>query len=69
MEVTMEIRKKVETEKVEMLCDECKEGTMNATGQTLLSYPAQYMHKCTNCGKQKSYKRIYPRYEHIEPKG
>ena len=43
-------------------CDKCKKGDMERTNPciTLLTYPAQYTHKCTNCGCVENYTKSYP---------
>ena len=46
----MEKRVLVDTFKVRLFCDDC-DGDMVATGEALMSNPAQYIHVCKNCGK------------------
>ncbi len=46
----MEKRSEVKTVKVELVCERCKEGTMESCeGVTLTSNPPQYPHRCTKC--------------------
>ncbi len=47
---------------VNQRCDKCKKGYMERTNPhiTLSTYPAQYTHKCTNCGHIENYTKIYP---------
>lgn len=43
-----------------LYCDNC--GTeMQSTGIALTTYPAQYPHKCPNCGEQVTMMELYPR--------
>ena len=56
---------------VEYVCDSCGVGTMeNKTGMTLLSNPAQYVHRCNKCGYEASFRTTYPgiRIERVEVK-
>ena len=47
---------------VKQRCDKCKKGYMERTNPyiTLTTYPAQYTHKCTNCGYVQNYTKTYP---------
>lgn len=47
---------------VKQRCDKCKKGYMEQTNPyiTLTTYPAQYTHKCTNCGCVQNYTKTYP---------
>lgn len=55
----MEERNEVKVYKVKMICENCGNGYMNPTGVCLTSYPAQYPHKCEECGAV-NYRKIYP---------
>lgn len=48
----MEIKTKVNTFLVHLMCDKCDGGEMMPTGIALLSNPPQYPHKCNKCGHQ-----------------
>lgn len=41
-------------------CDKCDEGQMIPTGVALMSYPAQYPHKCNRCGHEQIFRQPYP---------
>lgn len=52
---------------VEMICDKCSKGKMIPYGNAVLStYPAQYPHKCENCGYMNNYPMRYP-YHRLVP--
>ncbi len=57
IETKLEIAPKL----VEWKC-ECG-GEVSATGITLLSNPAQYEHRCVECGKEVNLMRLYPYIE------
>lgn len=63
-----EIKKtKVVTFRVEKICPKCRKGTMKITsGIALLTYPAQYPHKCSNCDYYMHYSGV--QYPYIEYK-
>ena len=63
----MESRQEVKTYRVRMLCDECN-GEMKATGETLMTYPPKYIHKCELCGLVVTYAVSYPYiiYEEVD---
>ena len=44
----MEVRKKVDTIKVDYRCPKCGKGFLRPTGQVLYSNPLQYPHRCNN---------------------
>jgi hypothetical protein len=44
----MEVRKKVDTIKVDFKCPKCNTGFLRPTGRVLTSYPPQYPHRCNN---------------------
>ncbi len=49
----MKKRTEVKTIKVELVCEECNKGVMEGcAGVVLTTYPAQYPHKCTECGAE-----------------
>jgi hypothetical protein len=54
---------------VKWICDECGQGEMVPTGIELMSYPAQYPHKCNRCGHGETARGVkYPQtyYEAVE---
>lgn len=57
----MENFKEVKVFQVNMECDKCKKGSMKVTGETILTYPPQYEHKCDCCGNIVCYPICYPR--------
>ena len=60
-----EVRRKVETYSVDMICPMCGTGIMRPTGAfVVLTSPPQYPHECPNCGYVKSYLEVYPRIEY-----
>lgn len=60
-----EIKKEVKVYKIHLMCDVCKIGELFPTGVQLTSLPAQYMHKCNNCGDEKSITgKVYPQIEY-----
>lgn len=63
-----EVKEEVKTFTVRYKCDICNKGYLESTGVALLSYPPQYPHDCSNCGKGKVFKHKYPfmDYEVIE---
>lgn len=56
----MEIDIEQRVYKVSMRCDKCNKGFMIQTGYVHLTYPAQYEHKCDDCGHIESYPIMYP---------
>ena len=62
----MEKRTEVKTYKVELVCESCSEGTMEScAGMVLTSLPAQYPHRCTECGTETHITgTTYPYMEH-----
>lgn len=67
----MEIKTKLETFRVEKQCDECKAGTMVATGKSLTQYgQTEYEHKCNSCGSVLQIaNKMYPTIEYdVVPK-
>ncbi len=50
----------VQTIEVHYCCDACGKGEMMPEGVALLTDPAQYPHKCTECGDKKTFFLIYP---------
>lgn len=43
-----------------MICDKCGRGEMRPTGETLMSNPPQYPHKCATCGNVENLLHPYP---------
>lgn len=65
----MEVTKEVKVVEVNMKCDECNEGLMEATGDSvcLTTLPPQtsYRHKCSKCGRTDMYSIKYPYYKYV----
>ncbi len=57
-----EIATKATAVEISMRCPECGKGTMEMAGGSILPiYPAQYPHKCTECGHEQHYSGVqYP---------
>lgn len=55
-----ERKKEVRTFQVTMSCEKCGAGEMQPTGVALMSNPAQYPHRCDQCGHAQSFERTYP---------
>ena len=52
---------KVNTYEIDYKCDVCGEGYMRPTGESLLTLPAQYPHKCSYCGAEMIvWEHMYP---------
>lgn len=64
--MTVEVKTRVITYKVRMVCDKCGNGFMRPTGDVLTVYPLQYPHKCSMCGRMDAYRETYPRIEYVE---
>lgn len=62
-----EMKKPVQTMRVDYVCDVCNTGVMTATGMVLTSYPPQYEHTCSHCGAVGRLRNQYPtvRYEEV----
>jgi hypothetical protein len=45
---------------VDYQCEKCDDGRMRPTGQTLMSDPPQFPHKCTNCENTITFNEKYP---------
>lgn len=62
-----EVKTKVSAVEVSMECPEC-DGVMEITnGMVFLSNPAQYPHKCTECGYTQHYSGVqYPYIRHVK---
>ena len=56
-----EIEHEVKTYTIRYLCDECGKGWMKPTGMTLTSYPLQYPHVCSECGRNDTFWDKYPK--------
>jgi hypothetical protein len=64
----MEIRRKVDTVKVDFKCPKCLKGFLRPTGTVLTSYPPQYPHRCNNadCDYQQTFSdKTYPYIDHV----
>jgi len=65
-----EIETEMKMVEVDMMCDACGKGRMEWNGIALTSYPAQYPHRCTECGHTKTYRGHhypYTKYVKIRP--
>lgn len=52
---------RVNTYQIDYKCDVCGKGYMKPLGTVLWSNPAQYPHRCNNCGAEMNVKgRTYP---------
>jgi len=58
-----EVKEKVDTFSIKMMCNKCGIGEMLPDGTSLLSWPPQYPHKCTNinCRNIENYIECYPK--------
>lgn len=63
----MEKEVEVKTVEVRQYCDKCGE-EMRFTGETLLSNPPKYVHKCNKCGNSTWCSKSYPCIEYREVK-
>lgn len=61
----MKIRRKVETYKIRMFCDECY-GEMKQTGLVFPTNPPKYEHRCESCGLINVFDVYYPYFEYEE---
>lgn len=60
-------KKRVETYKIELVCEECGIGTMLPSGMALMSSPPKYPHKCSECGHAITVEgATYPAFEFEE---
>lgn len=60
-----EIRRRVNTYSVDMLCPKCNSGNMRPRGGiVLMTSPPQYPHECENCGHVETFYQVYPRIEY-----
>ena len=67
----MEKRVEVKTYMVYKICPECEDGKMlyeDGIGSILLTYPAQFLHRCDKCGYELTYLDRYPKIEYEEIK-
>ena len=66
----MERKTKINTIKIEMICDECKKGSMipkyQQLNNMLVNVTPSYLHICPNCGNEKEFIGIYPKIEYEE---
>lgn len=60
-----EVRTPVRVFRVGMVCPECGNGRMLlSSGAVLVTWPAQYTHKCNSCGYMTTYTKTYPYVEY-----
>lgn len=59
-----EQKQEVRTYRVTMSCEQCGTGEMEPTGVALMSFPAKYPHRCSNCDHAQSFNKMYPCIEH-----
>lgn len=62
----MESRTEVKVVEIDYNCPQCTVGKMRPTGIVLTSYPAQYPHKCNECGYNENFYKTYPFVEYIK---
>ena len=55
-----EIKTRLVTKRVDYMCDDCSEGFMIRTGALSDSDPAQFIHRCDKCKKEKPFCAQYP---------
>ena len=65
----MEEKTKINSYQINYWCDDCHDGKMISTGQTLLIHPPRYMHECEKCGTKKNFKKKYPHLHHETENG
>lgn len=53
---------KVETFRIEYICDECGKDSMKWNGITLTSNPPQFPHRCPTCGADKTFMAVHYPY-------
>jgi len=59
-----EVKEKVDTFSIKMMCDKCGIGEMILNGDCFMGYtPFKYSHKCTNinCSNIENYIECYPK--------
>lgn len=62
-----EKKTRIDTFRVDMICDQCREGKMLPTGITInATDPIQYEHVCVSCGDRLFFKETYPNYRQEE---
>lgn len=52
--------RQVSTQQVDEKCPVCQQGWMRPTGIVTQTTPAQFEHKCTQCGYKQTYSVRYP---------
>ncbi len=57
--------REVRTYEVNMSCNKCDFGFMYSTGNTFLTYPAQYEHKCNQCDNVENFNITFPYIKHV----
>jgi len=55
-----ETSKPMVAHQLDYACDACGQGVMKSTGVVLASYPAQYPHRCSECGSASTFHKQYP---------
>lgn len=60
----MEIKKEVKVYLVEYKCPSCENGHLLPTGNVLMTYPAKYPHKCTECEYTETFFVQYPKIQY-----
>lgn len=58
------VKKEVKTNIIKAMC-ECG-GEYKPTGIVLTTYPEQYPHDCSKCGKREVFYEQYPKFEYVE---
>lgn len=63
------IRTKVETYRIDKICENCNKGIMYPTGRGVTQWHSYWEHKCNQCGHIESYENIsYPYTEYVDVK-
>lgn len=63
------IRTKVETYRVDKICEKCQNGLMYSTGKGITQWHSYWEHKCSECGHVESYQNTtYPYHEYVDSK-
>lgn len=56
-----EVKHKINTYEVDMICDVCSDGHMRSDGTVIATNSPLYPHRCDNCGATAEFPYIYPR--------
>jgi hypothetical protein len=61
-----EVKTKVQSVKIDYICDVCGTGKMRSNGMTLTSFPPQFPHKCDSCNYELTLAHKYPMFGYEE---